>query len=95
MATKEMATKERPRICVNAIPRAQMLKEKQTELRKYEIRYEMSSEDMAKLLELDAIRPTAEVLIWYSTYYGLKYLLEETPTVGTPGTTTEPSTKSE
>ncbi len=87
-----MATKERQRTRVRVVPRAQMLKEKQAELRKYERRYEMSSEKMATLLELDAMRPTAEVLIWYGIYYGVKSLLGETPTIGTPGTTTELST---
>ena len=62
---------------------------------KFERRYEMSSEKMAKLLELDAIRPTAEVLEWYQDYYGVQSLLGKIPTIGTPGTTTEPSTKSE
>ncbi len=90
-----MATKERPRTRVKVVPREQMLAERQAKLRKFERRYEMSSEKMAKLLELDAIRPTAEVLLWYSTYYGVKSLLEETPTTGTPGTTTERSTTAE
>ena len=81
------------RIPVRVVPREQMLKERQDELRKYERRYEMSSEKMATLLELDAIRPTAEVLRWYSSYHAVKLLREETPTTGTPGTTTGPSTK--
>ena len=90
-----MATKERPRTRVKVVPRAQMLEERQAKLRKFERRYEMSSEKMAKLLELDAIRPTAEVLEWYQDYYGVQSLLGKTPTIGTPGTTTEPSTKLE
>ena len=90
-----MATKERPRTRVTVRPRAEMLKERQAKLKKFERRYEMSSEKMATLLELHAIRPTAEVLKWYSIYYGVKYLVEGTPTIGTPGTITEQSTTAE
>ena len=39
-----MATKERPRTRVKVVPRAQMLKERQAKLRKFERLYEMSSE---------------------------------------------------
>ena len=48
-------------------------------MREYEVRYEMSSEKMATLLELDAINPTAEVLRWYSAYQGAKLLRAKTP----------------
>ena len=69
------------------MPPGQMLKDAEEKLRVYEVRYEMSSEKMATLLELDAIRPTAEVLRWYATYQGAKSLRAKTPTTGTPGTT--------
>ena len=80
-------------IPVRVVPRGTMLAEAERKLRKYEVRYEMSSEKMAALLELDAIKPTAEVIRWYSTYQGAKLLRAQTPTTGTPGTTTKPSTK--
>ena len=89
-----MATTKQ-KIPVRVIPRAQMLEERQSELRKYEIRYEMSSEKMATLLSLDAIRPTAEVLRWYSAYCAVRSLRAKTPTTGTPGIITKPSTKAD
>ena len=89
-----MATaKPKQKIPVRVIPHEQMLAERESELRTYEVRYEMSSEKMATLLELDAIKPTAEVLRWYSTYQGVKLLRAKTPTTGTPSTTTKASTK--
>ena len=81
-------------ITVRNVPAGTMLAEAERKMREYEIRYEMSSEKMATLLELDAIRPTAEALRWYSTYQGALSLRKKTPTTGTPGTTTEPSTNS-
>ena len=89
-----MAT-TRQKILVRVLPREQIIKERQEQLRKYELRYEMSSEKMAALVELDAMRQTAEVIRWYQTYYAVKSLLETTPTTGTLGTTTEPSTKAD
>ena len=89
-----MAT-ARQKIPVRVLPREQIIKERQEQLRKYELRYEMSSEKMATLVELDAMRQTAEVIRWYQTYYAVKSYLGETPTTGTPGTTTEPSTKAD
>ena len=65
------ATKQR--IQVRVIPREQMIQEWQDEIRTYELRYEMSSEKMATLVELDAMNHTAEVIRWYHTYYALKY----------------------
>ena len=88
-----MATETIQKIPVRVASREQIIKEHREQLRIYEARYEMSSEKMATLLELDAIRPTAEVLRWYQIYYALKSRLETTPTTGTPGTTTTPSTK--
>ena len=88
-----MAT-TRQRIPVRVLPREEILKEWQDEIRTYELRYEMSSEKMATLVELNAMNHTAEVIRWYHTYFALKYQLEKTPMTGTPGTTTETSTKS-
>ena len=87
-------TKPRQKIPVRVVPPGTMLAETEAELRQYEIRYEMSSEKMATLLALDAIKPTAEVLRWYSAYQGARLLRAKTPTPGTPGATTKASTKS-
>ena len=57
-----MATPTKHKIPVRVVPPGTMLREAEEELRVYEVRYEMSSEKMATLLSLDAIRPTAEVL---------------------------------
>ena len=80
-------------IPVRYLSSGEMLAEVEAELRKYEVRYEMSSEKMATLLELDAIKATAEVIKWYASYQGAKLLRAKTPTTGTPGTTTKASTK--
>ena len=80
-------------IPVQKVPAEVALAEAESKMREYEKRYEMSSEKMATLLELDAIRPTAEVLRWYFAYQGAKLLREKIPTTGTPGTTTEQYTK--
>ena len=90
-----MATPTKHKIPVRVVPKGTMLKERQSQLREYEIRYEMSSEKMATLLSLDAIRPTTEVLRWYSTYCAVRSLMEKTPTTGTPGIITKPSTKAD
>ena len=74
-------------IRIRVLPPGTMLAEAEAKLREYERRYEMSSDKMATLLELDAIRPTAEVLKWYSAYQGAKLLRAKTPTTGIPGTT--------
>ena len=87
-------TKPRQKIPVRVVPPGTMLAEAEAELRQYEIRYEMSSEKMATLLALDAIKPTAEVLEWYCAYQEAKLLRAKTPTTGTPGATTKASTKS-
>ncbi len=63
-------------------------------IRKYEQRYEMSSEKMSRGLSDGFVRETAEILEWMQAYHGLRYLEEQTPTTGTPSTTTEPSTSS-
>ena len=80
-------------ISVRYLSTEEMLAEVEEKLRQYEIRYEMTSEKMATLLELHAINPTAEVLKWYASYQGALSLRKKIPTTGTPGTTTEPSTK--
>ncbi len=87
-----MTTAKKQGIPVRRISSAELLSEMESKLRKYERRYEMSSEKMAALLELDAIRPTAEVLKWYARYQGALSLRKKTPTTGTPGTTTAAST---
>ncbi len=89
-----MSTTGKASITVRNVPPGTMLAEVEEKLRQYEVRYEMSSEKMATLLELDAIRPTAEVLRWYSSYQGALSLRKKTPTTGIPGTTTEPSMNS-
>ena len=82
-----MAT-TRQKIPVRVRPREEIIEEWQAEIRTFEKRYEMSSEKMAALVELDAINQTSEVIQWYHTYYALKSLPETTPTTGTPGTIT-------
>ena len=88
-----MSTTGKAGIPVHNVPPGTMLAEVERKMREYEIRYEMTSEKMATLLELHAINPTAEVLRWYSAYQGAKLLRAKTLTTGTPGTTTKPSTK--
>ena len=83
-----MVTSKIKRIPVHKVPAGTMLAELDQKMRKYELRYEMSSDKMAALLEMDAIRPTAEVLRWYSAYQGAKLLSEKNPTA-------VPSTKSD
>lgn len=78
-------------IPIETLPRGTLLSETEARLNEYEHRYEMSSDKMATLLELDALRPTAEVLRWYSAYQGAKLLRAQTPTTGILGTTTEAS----
>ena len=94
VASESTSTTKRREIPVRRVPAETMLAELDEKMRKYERRYEMSSDKMATLLELHAIRPTAEVLRWYSAYQGAKSLREKIRTTGTAGTTTEPSTKS-
>ena len=87
--------KSKGEIRVRVLPPGTMLAEAEAKLREYEIRYEMSSEKMATLLELDAIRPTAEVLRWYSAYQVAKLLRAKTPTTGIPGITTKAYTNAD
>ena len=88
-----MTTRVKRTIPVRNVSSETTLAELNERLREYEQRYEMSTEKMATLLALDAIRPTAEVLRWYSAYQGTVLIRRATPTTGTPGTTTAPSTK--
>ena len=82
-----MAT-TRQKIPVRVRPREEIIEEWLAEIRTFEKRYEMSSEKMVALVDLDAIKQTSEVIQWYHTYYALKSLPEMTPTTGTPGTIT-------
>ena len=88
-----MATTQKYSATVRHVPSDVWLEELDARLQEYEVRYEMSSEKMAALLEMDAIRPTAEVIKWYAAYQGKVYARRGTLTTGTPGTTTAPSTK--
>ena len=72
-------------IPVRYLSNGEMLAEVEAELRQYEVRYEMPSEKMATLLELDAINPTAEVLKWYATYQGAKLLRARTTQLAVVG----------
>ena len=62
-------------------------------LKRYEKRYEISTERLVREFDNDEIRPTREIVDWYLSYYGLKFLLEETPTNGIPLTDTSSSMK--
>ena len=44
----------------------------------------MTSQEMADLVDRDAIIPTNEAIQWYRAYDGLQFFLETTPTAGTP-----------
>ncbi|MYC34813.1 MAG: hypothetical protein F4X64_16770 [Chloroflexi bacterium] len=78
-------------IPVRKVSRAEMMAELQAEIADYEQRYEMPSERMAALVEWGEMKETAEVLEWCFAYRALESLREQTPTAGSPGTTTEPS----
>ena len=90
-----MPAKKIQRTPVRVAPREVFIAEKRAIIAECEQRYEMSSEEMAALVDNDAIVPTIEVMTWYQAYDGLKFFLEMTPTTGTPGTITGPSTKSD
>ena len=84
-----MPAKEIHHIPVRVAPREQFIAEKRAVVEEYEQRYEMSSAEMAALVDNDAIVPTIEVMTWYQAYDVLQFLIETTHTTGTPGTTTE------
>ena len=79
---EEYIIKSPKHMTVHHMTTRKMLSEEEAEIRKYEIRYEMSSEKMAQLLSLEAINPTAEVLQWYSAYSAVRRLRAATPTDG-------------
>ena len=88
-ATNEIAPTTASGIPVRVASREAFIAEKRAIVAEYEQRYEMSSEEMAALVDNDAIVPTMEVMTWYQAYDVLQFLIETTPTTGTPGTTTE------
>ncbi len=63
-------------------------------VRAYERRYEMSSEQMAALLQEGRIRETAELIKWMHACRVLELFERKTRTTGTPMTTTEQSMRS-
>lgn len=81
-------------IPVRYLAPGEMLAELEAELRQYEIRYEMSSEKMATLLEWGEMRETAEVLKWCFAYRAWQSLKDRTRTDGSRGKTTKPSSTS-
>ena len=83
-----MSTKKIERIPVRVAPREVFIAEKRAIVAEYEQRYAMSSEEMAALVDNDAIVPTIEMMTWYQAYDVLQFLIETTPTTGTLGTTT-------
>ena len=83
-----MSTKKIERTPVRVAPREVFIAEKRAIVAEYERRYGMSSEEMAALVDSDAIVPTIEMMTWYQAYDVLQFLIETTPTTGTPGTTT-------
>ena len=86
--------KREPRkIPVVKVPPGTMEAELKAKIRVFERRYERTSEQMATLFDLGAVRETGEILEWMFDYRVLQRLEQkETPTTGTLGTTTEPST---
>ena len=72
-----MVTSKIKRIPVHKVPAGTMLAELDQKMRKYELRYEMSSDKMAALLEMDAIR----FLRWYSLSRS-QMIREKTRTTG-------------
>ena len=84
-----MPAKKIERIPVRVAPREVFIAEKRAIVAEYEQCHGMSSAEMAALVDNDAIVPTIEVMTWYQAYDVLQFLIETTPTTGTPGTTTE------
>ena len=83
-----MPTKKLEHIPVRVAPREVFIAEKRRIVAECEQRYGMSSDEMTALVDNDAIVPTIELMTWYQAYDVLQFLLETTPTTGTPGTTT-------
>ena len=90
MTTAETANK----IPVRYMSRAEMIEEKRRIVEEYEQSYDMSSAELADLVDRDAIDPTIEVMTWYQAYDVLQFLIATTPTTGTRGTIIETSTSS-
>ena len=84
-----MPAKKLERTPVRVAPREVFIAEKRSIVAEYERRYEMCSAEMAALVDGDAIVPTIEMMTWYQAYDVLQFLIETTPTTGTPGITTE------
>ena len=53
----------------------------------YEQRHAWTSEEMVQLVDDNTIVPSIEVIKWYHTYAELRFLVETTHMIGTPGTT--------
>lgn len=56
-------------------------------IRKYERRYEVTSEEMATRLRSGCVHDTAEIIEWMQAYHVLQYLRSRTPTTGIHGIT--------
>ena len=83
------------RIPVRKVSSEQIREELDAKIRKFEQRYERPSQRMLQLLTWGETKETAEILEWMQAYHARERLREkETPTTGTPTTTTGPSTKS-
>lgn len=76
-----IATTNKQRIPVRTESRETFIEEKLRIVEEYEKRYEMTSEEMADLVDRDATIPTIEVIQWYRAYDVLQFFLE---TAGTP-----------
>lgn len=94
MTTPETAPTTTTGIPVYYYIREERMAECRQELAVYEQTYELSSEKMADLVDREVVIPSIiEVIKWYHIYDELQFLLEMTPTTGTPGTTTKSFTK--
>ena len=82
-----MMNKEKKSIPVRYTTRAAMMEERRCQLREYERRHKMSSEEMANRMDNNAIPATMEFIKWHHTYDVLRLFFAKTPTTGTPGTT--------
>ena len=84
------------KIPVRKVSSEEMRAELDAKIQKFERRYERPSERMLQLISWGEVKETAEILEWMQAYHVRRWLKEkETPTTGTPTTTTEPSMKSE
>ena len=84
------------RIPVRKVSSEEMRSELDAKIREFERRYERPSERMLQLITWGEVKETAEILEWMQAFHVRRWLKEkETPTTGTPTTTTERSTISE